>query len=211
METTNGRGTITGWPVPKPKTYLLPHGGEVSFPNDKAERGNLALEPTHGWAGSPLEPTGNPMLDGVGPGSWAERADVPDLTVEGHPKIVPLRVAADYNVSDKDTDPRGLPVYGGDGEVAGTVRDLWLDQSEHMFRFLEVEVAGAGRTVLLPMNFARIKRDGVKVHAILASHFAQVPGTKHPEQVTFLEEEKIMGYYGGGLLYAEPSRAEPLL
>jgi photosynthetic reaction center H subunit len=29
--------------------------------------------------------------------------------------------------------------------------------------------------------------------------------------VTLLEEEKIMGYYGAGTLYAEPSRAEPLL
>jgi photosynthetic reaction center H subunit len=210
VETARGRG-ITGWPIPQPKTYKLAHGGEATFPNDKPERASLALEPTHGWAGSPLEPTGNPMLDGVGPGSWAERADVPDLTIEGNPKIVPLRVTPSYNVHQKDNDPRGLPVYGGDGVIAGTVRDLWVDQSEHLFRYLEVEVTGGGRTVLVPMNFARIKRDVVKVHAILAAHFAQVPGTKHPEQVTFLEEEKIMGYFGGGLLYAEPSRAEPLI
>ena len=32
METVNGRGTITGWPVPKPKTYLLQHGAEHSPP-----------------------------------------------------------------------------------------------------------------------------------------------------------------------------------
>jgi len=29
--------------------------------------------------------------------------------------------------------------------------------------------------------------------------------------VTMLEEEKIQAYYGGGMLYAEPGRTEPLL
>jgi photosynthetic reaction center H subunit len=210
METESGRGTITGWPVPRPKTYKLPHGGEVMAPNGKVSPQQLLAEPSHRWAGAPLVPTGNPMLDGVGPGAWADRADVPDMTAEGHPKIVPLRVATAYGVSDKDTDPRGLPVMGADGEVAGTVRDLWFDQSEHMFRYLEVELTG-GRRALLPMNFSRIKRDRVKVASIMSHQFAQVPGTKSSEQITFLEEEKIMAYYGGGTLYADPSRAEPLV
>jgi photosynthetic reaction center H subunit len=29
--------------------------------------------------------------------------------------------------------------------------------------------------------------------------------------VTFLEEEKIMAYYGAGLMYADPDRQEPLV
>jgi photosynthetic reaction center H subunit len=29
--------------------------------------------------------------------------------------------------------------------------------------------------------------------------------------VTLLEEDKISGYYGGGTLYADPSRSEPIL
>jgi photosynthetic reaction center H subunit len=211
METDTGRGTVTGWPVPKPKTYQLPHGGEVSFPNDKVSPQPLVAEKALPWSGSPIHPTGaNPMLDGVGPGAWADRADTPDLTWDGRPKIVPLRVATDYGVSENDTDPRGLPVTGADGETAGTVKDLWIDQSEHMFRYLEVALDG-GRTVLLPVNFSRIKRDGVKVASILASQFAQVPGTKRDDQITFLEEEKIMAYYGAGTLYATPSRGEPLL
>ena len=94
------------------------------------------------------------MLDGVGPGAWAERADVPDLTPDGEPKIVPLRVAGAYGVAHQDPDPRGMPVLGADGAAGGTVTDLWVDKSEMMFRYLEVEVAG-GRHVLLPMNFAR--------------------------------------------------------
>ena len=36
------------------------------------------------------------MRDGVGPAAYAERADTPDLTVDGAPKIVPLRVAPDF-------------------------------------------------------------------------------------------------------------------
>ena len=31
------------------------------------------------------------------------------------------------------------------------------------------------------------------------------------DRITLLEEEKVMAYYGGGTLYAEASRKEPLL
>jgi photosynthetic reaction center H subunit len=49
------------------------------------------------------------------------------------------------------------------------------------------------------------------VRAILGAQFASVPGTRDAAQVTLLEEEKIAAYYGAGLLYAEPSRADPLI
>ena len=54
---------------------------------------DLKAVPVDNYNGSPLIPTGNPMVDGVGPAAWANRADVPDLTVRGEPKIVPMRVA----------------------------------------------------------------------------------------------------------------------
>ena len=58
-----------------------------------------------GWPGAPLEPTGNPMLDGVGPAAYALRADTPDLTFEAaSTEIVPLRVAADH--LDRRGEPR---------------------------------------------------------------------------------------------------------
>lgn len=212
METEVPGMTVTGWPVPAPKTYKLAHGGEFSAPNDFKSPQELKAEPAHRYIGAPLVPTGaNPMLDGVGPGAWADRADVPDLTEDGRVKIVPLRVLPDYGISKHDTDPRGLPVIGADGVVGGTVVDLWLDTAEMMFRYIELDVAGAGRRVLLPTNFARIKRDEITVKSILGGQFAAVPGTKHGEQVTFLEEEKIMAYFGAGTLYAEPSRQEPLV
>ena len=101
------------------------------------------------------------------------------------------------------------------GYRAGTVTDLWVDRTEPQIRYLEVEVsaAGAAKHVLLPSVMAEIdgRRRAVTVNAILARQFADVPGTASASQVTKLEEDKITGYYAGGLLYATPARAEPLL
>jgi photosynthetic reaction center H subunit len=132
------------------------------------------------------------------------------MTLHGEAKIVPLRVATDHGVASRDTDPRGLPVYGADGEVAGQVADMWVDRSEMMFRYIEVALPDGSRR-LLPTTFARIRKTGVEVHALLARQFADVPMTRSPEQVTFLEEEKISACYGAGLMYATPERKEPLL
>jgi photosynthetic reaction center H subunit len=204
-------GVINGWPKPEPKTFRLADGSEVHAPNDKVSPQTLNARPLHRYAGAPLEPVGNPLLAGVGPGAWSDRADVAELDEHGKPKIVPLRLVADFGVASKDPDPRGMEVTGGDRELAGTVVDLWVDTSEMLFRYLEVSVARSGRRVLLPLNFARITWQGVAVHAIHAHQFADVPGTRSAEAVTILEEEKIMAYYGAGLLYADETRAEPLI
>lgn len=209
METEAGGPKVTGWPVPAPKQYKLQSGETVTVPDGRPER-ELAAEPAHSWTGAPLVPTGNPMLDGIGPGAYVLRHDEPDVTFEGKPKIVPLGKAEGYDVYAGDTDPRGLPVYGADGEQGGKVVDLWIDLAENLFRYLEVDVAG-GRRILLPMNFARVRRDAVHVGAILGQQFADVPGTRSPGLVTMLEEERIQAYFGAGTLYAEPSRAEPLV
>ena len=119
------------------------------------------------------------------------------------------RLAAEFEVSGKDTDPRGLEVVGADGETGGTVVDLWVDKAESLFRYLEVQTPG-GRRVLLPMNFARVRKDRVAVRAILGRQFEAVPAIRDASQVTLLEEEKVMAYFGAGLLYAEPSRVDPL-
>ena len=132
------------------------------------------------------------------------------MTSHGKPLIQPLRVVSDYTVAEQDVDPRGLPVMAGDGKQGGTVKDIWIDSAEMMFRYLEVEIAG-GRSVLLPMMFSRIRRNQVEVHSLYARHFATVPALKNPDQITKLEEEKISAYYGGGTFYADPSRSEPLI
>lgn len=200
--------------IPPAKTFFLPHGGTVMAP-DKAriDMRDLRAAKVEPWPGAPIAPSGDPMLAAVGPGSYAERSNTVDLTHEGTPKIVPLRVATIYEIAEGDADPRGMAVIGGDGKAAGTVKDVWVDRSETILRYLEVDVAGAGKTVLLPVTFARIdgRKRRVTVNAIFARHFAQVPALANASQVTLLEEDKICAYYGAGTLYASPDRQEPLL
>ena len=164
------------------------------------------------------------MLAGVGPGSWAERPDIPDITFEKHDRMVRMRVATDFTIEPRDPDPRGMPVLGADGVVGGKVIDAWVDRSEYTLRYLEFELASAdnaatddqakaARRGLLPIAFAEIDKANGKilVNAILGKHFANVPTLRKPDQVTLLEEDKIAAYYGGGLLYATADRQEPLL
>ncbi|MCU0976068.1 MAG: photosynthetic reaction center subunit H [Steroidobacteraceae bacterium] len=205
---------VQGWPaMPAPKTFKLAHGGEVQAPSPEKDRRPIKAEPIAPFPGAALAPTGNPLADGVGPAAWGLRAKEPDLTFEGEPKIVPLRVATDYAVARQDIDPRGMAIVGADGVAAGTITDVWVDRSEPQVRFLEFKVAATGRSALVPIYFAHINagRSQVEVDAILGSQFAGVPGLSNPDQVTLDEEDRISAYYGGGKLYAEPSREEPLL
>ena len=207
---SNGRAVVKGFPIPEPKTFLLEGGHSVTVPDLTRKE-----PPIHGVSsgyglGSPIEPTGDVMTSGIGAGAWSNRADVPERSHDGAPLLQPLRIATAYSVASHDVDPRGLPVMGGDGKQGGTVKDIWIDSAEMMFRYLEVEIAG-GRSVLVPIPFTLIRRNQVEVHAIYARHFAAVPALRNPDQITKLEEDKISGYYGGGTLYADPTRSEPLI
>lgn len=197
-----------------PKTFILPRGrGEVTVPNMTRDTRHIAACRASVAPGSPLIPTGNPMVDGVGPAAYAERAKVCDLTAHGDLKIVPMRVATDFVVAKGDADPRRMTVRGADGKVAGTVTDIWVDRAECTIRYLELELAGVARTALLPITMCLIDkgRRQVNVDAITAAQFADIPGLEKPDQITFYEEERIVAYYGGGFLYAMPSRTEPLI
>ncbi|MFZ5963560.1 photosynthetic reaction center subunit H [Thalassococcus sp. BH17M4-6] len=193
------------FPNPADKTFRLPHGqGEVTVPSGQnPERADIAMAPSAASGGFPFEPTGNPMADGVGPASWANRKDLPELDGKGHPKIVPMSAIEGFAVS-AGRDPRGLPVVAGDGAIAGKVVDMWIDEPEQLVRYLEVELEadiGTG-TRLIPMTLARIWGEKVLVKSIYGEHFGGVPKHAAPRQVTKLEEDKISGYYGGGHLYA---------
>jgi len=202
-------------PIPSPKTFLLPHGGTAMAPSGRVDPADINAAPVANWPGAPLAPIGNPLLAGVGPGASALRADTPDLTIEGHPRIVPLRVDPHFIVATGDPDPRGMDVIGADRLSAGKVTDVWVDRSECIIRYLELAVTAGDetRTVLLPMNFAIVdrRRRVVNVDALLAGQFAGVPGIASPDSITRREEDRVMGYYGGGTLYATLGRAEPLL
>lgn len=210
-----GRTYVEGLlPMPTVKTYLLPHGGEVQAPHDRDMIPRvLPATPIAGFPGAPLEPTGNPMLDNIGPGSYTLRNDLPELTFAGEQAVLPLRNLPELNVARQDADPRGMPVVGGDGVVGGTVRDIWVERVENTVRFLELEVGdnGLGNRALVPITFTRIRKGEVHVRSVLGKHLAGVPRLRNPEQVTSLEEERIMAYYAAGTLYATPERQEPLL
>jgi photosynthetic reaction center H subunit len=166
--------------------------------------------PRPGTAG-PVDAS-NPLLSNMGPASYADRQDEPDLTVHGTPKIVPMRVATDFFLDPRDPDYRGVEVRGVDGARGGVVRDIWVDRAEPQLRYLEVDTAG-GRRVLLPATNVRIHRSGshLAVKSITGAQFADVPATRLPDTVTLLEEDKIMAYYAGRTLYATPARLGPIL
>ena len=207
---SNGQAVVKGFPIPAAKTFLLEGGKSVTVPISTRKEPPIRAVTTGPTSASPIAPSGDAMTSGVGAAAYASREDVPERSHSGAPLLQPLRIASDYTVAAQDVDPRGLPVMAGDGKQGGTVKDIWIDSAEMMFRYLEVEIAG-GRTVLLPIPFALIRRNQVEVHAIYARHFAAVPALSHPDQVTKLEEDKISAYYGGGTLYADVKRSEPLI
>ncbi len=205
------------WPMPKEKTFHLRDGrGELTVPSKEYEdskmRTDLALEPSSASTGSPWIPTGDPMIDGVGPAAWAPRKDHPELDAHGHVKIRPMATLEDFHVS-AGRDPRGKPVVGGDGEVVGRVTDMWVDIPEQMVRFMTVDLnpEGTGKTRLIPMNMAKIGADRVTVRSLHAHNWDGVPATKKADEVTLLEEDKIMAYYAGGTMYATPARSQTVL
>ena len=213
--------------VAQPKTFKLAQGAPVHKPDGLSDSLEIAATRRSRVSGTPLQPVGDPMLSGVGPGAYALRARTPDLTDHGQLKIAPLRAAPDFIVDGRDADPRGMTVLGADGLPAGVVSDVWIDRGEFMIRYLEVELsttapaagltvvgrATAGPRVLLPLTMAVVSRRTrtVKVDAILARQFADVPALATPDIVTRDEEERVCAYYGGGYLYATAARTEPLL
>jgi photosynthetic reaction center H subunit len=212
--TRGGRVRIVGFPsMPEPKAFVLPHnGGTVYAPRvETPEKVNGT--PAQPYPGSPLDPNGDPMLSGFGPSASPDREKHPDLTHEGEDKIVPMRVATDYWIAENDPDPRGMTVVGFDGEVGGTITDVWVDRAEPQIRYLEMQVGKGGKKVLLPINFTRFdkKNRQIKVKSLRGKHFANVPTLAKPDQVTLYEEDKICAYYAGGHLYAAADRSEPLL
>lgn len=204
--------------IPAPKSFLLPHDEGIrrapDFVRDEREIKAVRLAKS---AGSPSEPTGDPLLSAVGPASYAKRSDHPELCHEdGGPAIIPMRVAKGFSV-DAGPDPRGWRVIGADGEVAGKVTDIWVDRADLCVRYLELELAKAGdgetSARLLPIQMLGLdeRRQSVSVRALRADQFVHVPTTKDRDQVTVYEEERVSAFYAGGWFYAEPKRREPLV
>lgn len=206
------------------KTFKLPHGRGTYVPEDVARDAvNIPAKQAFNSPGAPFVPTGNAMADGLGPAAYANRQDYPDLTMDGHPRIVPIGSSHGLAIATQDTNPVGLKVYGADKKEAGTVTDVWVDQAESLIRYLEVTTT-SGKKVLAPMGFVSMQGKGwlggitpivddqtalIDIEAITSTQFDAVPGIATAGQITRLEEDKIQAYYGGGYMYATPERSEP--
>ena len=203
---------VQGFPaMPAAKEYKLAHGGTQLAPRDEAPEVDVPARPVAKSPGNPLEPIGDPIGQNIGPGAYANRSDTPDLTLDGQPRVVPMRTNSSLHVDSKDPDPRGMPLLAADGEEVGKISDLWIDLSEPMIYY--IEVAGAEGSTIVPWNFVDLdKSKGVaKVDALYSHQFAGVPKLRSPDQITLLEEDKICGYFAGGLMYADAKRGEPIL
>ena len=205
---------MVGYPdIPAPKAFHMPDGSVKHVPRPEKDPRELKAKPAESWPGAPLVPTGDPMIDGVGPASYALREDKAEFNLDGKPRILPLRIAKDFYVAHEDPDPIGMEVIGCDNRVAGKVTDVWVDRAEPKIIYFELDLKDSGKTVLLPFNFSSIRggRRQIKVNSITSEQFQNVPQIKTEGQITNLEEEMIMAYYGGGHLYATPERQEPLI
>jgi photosynthetic reaction center H subunit len=180
--------------MPPPKMFRLYHGGVSYAPRPETPSVPNGARSAGLFPGSPLEPTGNPLVDGIGPASWAYRMDEPDLTIDGKYKIVPLRDGVDYYLHPASPDPRGWRVTAADRLSPGIISDIWLDEIEEAVRYLEVALTLPGF-------------EG----SILSYQFADVPRTRSDAFVTRLEEDKLVGYFGGGSLLATYDRSRPIL
>jgi len=162
------------------------------------------------------------MIDGMGPAAFANRAKYPDLTFDGRPRIIPIADSHDLIVSPNDPQLIGWSVMAADKQMVGKVSDIWVDQAEHLIRYLEIETT-TGKKVLAPMMVATVHGNGlleailpiiedkpkfVEIDAITAAQFENVPALETAGIITRYEEDRIQAYYGGGYMYATPERSE---
>ena len=100
-------------------------------------------------------------------------------------------------------DPRGLPVVCRDDQVVGTVTDMWIDEPEQMVRYVEFEIApehGSGKRIA-PITMVKITSRWVDITSLNSDQINGIPTIKSTGEVTLLEEEKIAGWFAGGLMY----------
>ena len=169
--------------IPSPKTFVTGNG-EVHLAPDVTEveppvRNAVPAAP---FPGSPLIPTGNPLTSGVGPASYAMRADRPDVTSTGDVKLVPMRLLTEHEIAEHDADPRGMEMIGADGMPAGVIEDVWVDRSESMVRYLEVRLdpsiaaltdvrsASAGADPIVGVTAVEVDDGRTDVVAVAAEH-----------------------------------------
>lgn len=189
-------------PLPAAKTFHLLNGGTVTTPRiDPPEP--LAARPLHWAPGSPITATGDPLLEGIGPAAFVLRREEPLIYGENHIQVLPMRAIRGWEVFEGATDPRGMDVVSADDVVVGRISDLWVDRSVKIMRYLEVDLMAGSRRALIPIYYADIKkrRRRIRVKALRAKQFENVPSLREPERITAREEDRVNAYYAGAAFY----------
>lgn len=202
-------------PMPSPKTFILSDGTTKTVPMMEPDEIVAAVQHER-FEGAPFVPTGNPMLDGVGPAGYTMRLNQPELTTHGEHRTVPMRVATDHYMAEGDPDPRGMNCITADNQIAGVVSDIWVDRAEANARFVEITLPDStARHVIVPVELVQVRgnqRNGtIRVISVTAPQLAAAPVPASPDYLTAREEDRIQAYFASGHLYAFPSRQEPLI
>ncbi len=202
---------IEGFP-PQPvgtRTYILNEGGTTEAPHHYAQA-PVSARPLYQFDGTPFYPLGNPLLAGIGPGSWVMKKDEIALTERGDKLLEPLRVMEGWSIQREDADPRGMAVFDWRWNHVGQVADVWIDRGIKIIRMLEVEVHDSIRVgrVLVPVLHTEIREKSrrVRVTSLWAHQFADVPMPASADEITGPEEERLNAYYSAGFFY----RADPM-
>ncbi len=199
-----------------PEVYVLNEGGTTTAPHFYPEA-PVSAEPLYQFAGTPLSPVGNPLLAGIGPGSWVQKKDAPMLTEHGDLLLQPLRLLPEWKVVKGEADPRGMKVFDWRWERVGTVRDIWVDRGIKVIRILEIELLPelGGGHVLAPIYHLAIRESAreVRVTALRYDQFADVPRPVSADQITGPEDERLNAYYAAGNFYRRrpPGESAPVV
>ena len=200
------RHRIVGYPdMPPEKTYNKLNG-DVSVLPQEYERRDLSASVRSRAPGMPIYPVGDPLLAGIGPGSYTLRRNEPWTMHDGTLQLEPLREATDYTCVDPNLDPRGMRVFGSDYKAAGVVRDIWVDKESKILRYLEVTLDGVAEPRLVPIFYAVIsgRAKEIRVTCLKADQLAKAPVLREPDSITAREEDRVNGFFAGGHMYSRP-------
>ena len=95
----------------------------------------------------------------------------------------------------------------------GRVADVWVDRGSKIITLLEVETNADVHTgrVLVPIFHTAIRERArtVRVTALWAHQFADVPMPAKPDIITGREEERLNAYYAAGQFYRNDPAVAP--
>ena len=189
---------LEGFPLrDEPQTYLLNEGGETQAPHNYPQA-QTSSRPLYPFDGTPLVPVGNPLLAGIGPGAWVMRNAAPMRVENGDLLLQPMRLLPEWTIGKADADPRGMRVFDWRWNEVGVVRDMWIDQGIKIIRFLEVEVAAGIRLVPIYHTAINEKAREVRVTALSAFQFDEIPRQANPDVLDAREDERLNAYFAAG-------------